>query len=317
MTGWFAANIVLVQSTFITFLLALSLQFPMRMGVLSFAGVGCYGIGGYVCGIAMVRFQLPMWPALALAIVSSLLVGYLLGVLIQRLNGLYLAMATIAFVLIVTVIAGNGGEITGGHTGLYGVIGQLNIVVIILLAVIGTAIMAATEIGGLGRRIRAVQQDPQLAASMGINVGNYRRMAFLISGALGGCAGAMQVLVRTTIQPEAIGFHMVVLVLTIIVIGGSGSWVGAFIGTVIFVWLPLLLSTVGEWRHVIYGLLVVVAAIYLPGGICGGLSSLFTRMRRARAQRRADTPGGSDVGAAGQPELAHAPTQIQARGGAR
>ncbi|MGC0237751.1 branched-chain amino acid ABC transporter permease [Arthrobacter sp. SD76] len=279
MSQWFASNFVLIQGTFITLLTVLSIQFPMRMGVLSFAGVGSFGIGGYVCGIAIARFGWTTWPGLLLGIAVSAVVGYLLGLMVQRLTGLYLAMATVAFVLIIGVLAGNGGEFTGGHTGLYGVVGTLNLLHIVLITVLVVALIAWSESGAMGRRVEAVANDPELASSMGIHVARYRRMAFLVSGALGGCAGGMQVLVATTIQPEAVGFHLVVTALTIIIIGGSGSWIGALIGTVIFVWLPLLLAAVGEWRNVVYGVIVVVAAIYLPGGIYSVLKDLFRRYR--------------------------------------
>ena len=94
------------------------------MGVFSFAGAGSYGIGAYAGGDP--GDPPATWPrssrSSAWPCSSTRVIGLVLGLLIARLNGLYLAMATVAFDLIIGVIAINGGELTGGSTGLYGVI---------------------------------------------------------------------------------------------------------------------------------------------------------------------------------------------------
>ena len=174
----------------------------------------------------------------------------MLGLVIVRLAGLYLAMATVAFDLIIAVIAINGGELTGVSTGLYGVSptstmppgGSSTLVVLAL-------VVASASIGSTGRRVNAVRDDPELAASVGISVRRYRLVAFVVSGALGGCAGAMNILVRSTVSPLDIGFGLIVLALTMIIVGGALSWKGAVIGAIIFTWLPDLLSVVGEWQQ--------------------------------------------------------------------
>ena len=272
--SWFAANTVLIQGTVTTLLLALSIQFPMRLGVFSFAGSGLFGIGGYTAGIAMTRLGFGTWPAIGLGVVLAGVAGLLLGLVLYRLAGLYLAMATISFDLIVIVLAGNLGDVTGGQTGLYGAVGHITLGQLAIIAVLLIAAFALTERGGLSRRIEAVRDDAALASSMGIDVGRYRLASFLVSGLVAGLGGGLLVLMRTTVTPDAFGFPLVVLALTVVVVGGSRSWVGALIGTVIFTWLPVYLAVVGEWRTVVYGVIVTVAAIYFPGGIWGSALQL-------------------------------------------
>ncbi|CAN5345596.1 branched-chain amino acid ABC transporter permease [soil metagenome] len=285
--NWIAANIVLIQGTVTTLLLALSIQFPMRVGVFSLAGVGLYGIGGYGAGIAMTRFGWGTWPAAVLGLVAAGLVGYLLGLIVSRLSGLYLAMATIAFDLIVVVVAGNGGTLTGGHTGLYGAAGKFELWQILVIALIVMVLFTLSERGSLARKIEAVQLDPALASSLGINVSRFRHSSFLVSGLVAGLGGALTVLFRTTTSPEAFGFQLVVLSLTVIIVGGSRSWAGVLVGAIIFTWLPVFLAIVGEWRGVVYGLIVAVTAVYFPGGIWGAVVTL----RRWWKQRgRGDLP---------------------------
>jgi branched-chain amino acid transport system permease protein len=276
------ANAVLVQATFIGLVLALSIQVPLRMGVFSFAGAGSYGMGAYLAGIVTLKYEIPGVLAVVIAATATAVVGLLLGLVIARLAGLYLAMATVAFDLIISVIAINGGELTGGSTGLYGVITDFGTPQLIVVSLILLALVAMSELGRTRRRVDAVRDDPELAASVGISVRRYRLVAFVVSGALGGAAGAMNILVRSTITPQEIGFSLIVLALTMIIVGGARSWKGAVLGAVIFTWLPELLTAVGEWQAIIYGLMVALAAIYLPRGIHG----LFVDASRALKRRR-------------------------------
>jgi branched-chain amino acid transport system permease protein len=283
MTGWYAANLVLIQSTFVNLLLALSIQVPFRAGVFSLAGIGSYGIGAYTAAIITIRLGWPAFPAIAAGTVLAAALGYLLALVVSRLDGLYLAMATIAFSLIVAVIARNGGELTGGAQGLFGAISNLQTWEVIAVCIVVAALLALSERGRMGRRITAARDDPELAMSTGVPVLTIRRLSFVVSGALGGCAGAMDALLRTTVAPGAFGFDLVVLALTMIIIGGSRSWAGAFLGAIIFTWLPSLLTAIGGWQNVVYSVLVALAAIFVPGGLLGVIQQSYRRLRRRAA----------------------------------
>jgi branched-chain amino acid transport system permease protein len=289
MTGWYASNVVLIQATLTTMLLALSLQIPMRIGVFSFAGVGAFGIGGYSAAIAIVHLDWPTYPALLLGVVVAALATFLLGLIIQRLDGLYLGMATLAFTMIVAVLAVNGGTLTGGAAGLFGAVGDIDVLQILIIVVVVVIIAAYFETGSRGRRSDAVREDPSLAAAMGISVARYRRVAFLVSGAVGGLAGGITTLLRTSITPAEVNFHLIVLALTVIVVGGTGSWIGVLIGSVIFVWLPTWLGFVSEWEDFIYGALVVIAAIFLPKGLLGIAKTAIRRIRSRGGPQAVET----------------------------
>lgn len=285
MSDFYAANLVLIQSTLIGILLALSVQVPMRAGVFSFAGAGSYGIGAYVSAILVLKTGMPSLLAILVAGLVAMMVGLLLGLLVAHLGGLYLAMATVSFDLIISVLAINGGDLTGGVTGLFGVLSDVTIFHLLALALLGIVGVALTERGRVGRRVDAVRDDPELAQSVGISVRRYRLAAFVISGLLGSVAGSLNSLVRSTISPSDIGFSLIVLALTMIIVGGAQSWKGAVIGAVIFTWLPPLLAGLGQLQHVVYGLIVAAAAIFVPGGLYGIYSE--ARYRRARSRRQA------------------------------
>jgi branched-chain amino acid transport system permease protein len=305
MSDWYIAHEILVQGTFISLLLALSIQVPLRAGVFSFAGIGSYAIGAYTAAILTIRAQVAPVVAIGAGMLLAAVVGYLLALLVVRLTGLYLGMATIAFTLFLGVLATNGGELTGGATGLFGAISTLTTEHVIVMTIVVVLALAASERGAFGRKVDAVREDPQLAVSLGINVGGVRRRVFVISGALGACAGGMNSLLRTTVSPETVGFHLVVTALTMIIVGGAMSWAGAAIGAVIFTWLPTILQSVGEWQLLVYGIVVSIAAVYVPGGLLGLAQDGWRRLRRRRRRLPAEgASAGTGVTAAEDPEKA-------------
>jgi branched-chain amino acid transport system permease protein len=310
MNQWYLSHEILIQGMFISLLLALSIQVPLRAGVFSFAGIGSYAIGAYTAAILTIREQVAPVLAIGAGVLIASVVGYLLALLVARLSGLYLGMATIAFALFLGVLATNGGDLTGGATGLFGALSTLTTTHVIVITVAVVAVLACTERGSFGRRVDAVREDPQLAVSMGIAVNRVRRRVFVISGALGACAGGMNTLLRTTVSPETVGFHLVVTALTMIIVGGALSWAGAAIGAVIFTWLPSVLQFVGEWQLLVYGIVVAIAAVYVPNGLLGLLQEGWRRLRRRGRRLPAE---GASVAAA--PVAEDPEEQLAALGG--
>ena len=287
MTDWYNLHVVLIQGTLVSILLVLSVQIPLRCGVFSFAGIGSYGIGAYATAIMMTRYHGNMFIAILLGMAIAAIVGYLLGLILHRLDGLYLGMATVSFDLIVTVMASNGGSFTGGAAGIYGVIGDITTSQIAALVLVIIAVAAYTERGRLGRRIEAVRDDPQLSIALGINVGRVRRLSFVASGLLGACAGGFNVVLQTTTSPTNISFQTVVLALIMIVIGGARSWAGAVLGAIVFTWLPSVLQVVNDWRDILFGIIVIAVSIWIPGGIIGSVTDLFHAIQASRRDARA------------------------------
>lgn len=297
MSAWIDANLFLIQLTLVNFLLALSLQVPIRTGVFSFASLGTYGIGGYTSALMVLHWQSSAIVALIGAALLGGLVCVPLALALRRLGGLYLGMATISFALIVGIVVLNGGELTGGATGLFGVVVTLPTWLMLVVCVVVAVAAFLSERGRIGRRVEAAREDPELAGSAGIDVARYRLVGFVAGGVLGALAGSLTVMTRTTIGPSALGFQIVVLALMMVIIGGTRSWIGALVGAVIFTWLPSALESFEEWHQVIYGVIVVVAAIYLPGGLHGVVVDAVRRWRRRELRSRTPelTPSASEL----------------------
>jgi len=292
---------VLIQLTLSMTLLAISLQIPLRMGVISFASVGYFAIGGYATAILVAQQGINAWAAVFLSTILGGVIAYILGLGIAHLNGLYLAMATVSFSLILSVVAVNGGSLTGGPVGLFGVIGPITTWHFLVVVAVVIFLVSFTERGKLSRRFDAIREDPQLAAAMGINVVRYRRLSFLISGAIGALSGSMATLMKSAISPESIGFGLIILALTVIIVGGQGSWVGAVLGSLFFLWMPQTIKFVGTWEPVLYGFIVAVAAVTLPGGVLAVYRNWRYRRTAAKviAQQEARTRDLAMSGATG------------------
>jgi len=282
MIDWYASNTTLIQNCMIAILLALSVQVVMRIGVLSLAGIGFYGLSEYLTANLVIRDVVPAEVAILASLVVCGIGAFVLSLFLGRVRGLYLAMVTLAFVLILNVVAINGGKWTGGANGLFGVPFAVTTAHIVVVCLIGILVVWATERGAIGRACEALRTDELLATSMGIEVRKYHRANLVLSGLLGGAAGGLNVLNLGAVGPFDAGFGLAVTTLTMVIVGGRRSWLGAVIGAVLITWLPTVLSFLeGEMRNIASGALVIVMATLVPDGLLGLLTSQIRRLRAA------------------------------------
>ena len=262
--SWWSNNETLVQVVIVYILVAFSIQVALKAGTFSLASIGFYSIGSYAAADLI-----PHWPtvlAIAAGVVISGVVGWVLARLLVRLKDLYLGMATVAFDLMVGVVALNWTSVTGGPAGKYSipVAVSANQMLIVLIVVI--VLLELLQRGTIGRTLEVTREDSQLAVSTGVDTRRYQRFAFVLSAVLGGLAGAFHALTASAISPDDASFSFIVLALAMVIIGGFGSWVGALIGAIVLGYLPLRLTSLGDWWPVIYGAVMMLVATYLPGG---------------------------------------------------
>jgi branched-chain amino acid transport system permease protein len=279
MFSYLSDNEVLVQQTLVYMLLAVSLQVVLRCGVVSLASIGFYTLGSYASAI-MVKDGWPPVLILPLVALTAGVIGYGFGKPLAKLRGLYLAMATLAFDLVIPVLLVNGGDFTGGALGIYAI--PLAITTASLVAIVVVVILAVSQIerGWMGRASLALRSDENLARSMGVRVTRERYLAFAISAALGGLAGALSAMLFRAVSPGSGGFALITLGLTMAIVGGRDSWVGAVIGAYIVTWVPEWLRFVGPWRALVFGLVLVAVIMFFPDGLLGAIRRAFGRYRR-------------------------------------
>ncbi|MFB2881972.1 branched-chain amino acid ABC transporter permease [Floridanema aerugineum] len=284
----------LIVSMVLGALLGLSLYLPLMTGQLSLASPGFYALGGYIAAILSTKvfptneglfpISLLLLEMLIAAIISGIL-GILVGIPALRLKGIYLALATIAFVEVLRVLSLNL-EITGGAVGIFGIpqpfaspIEYLWVALPLLL--ISMFLLYRLEIIRVGRAFVAIREDELAAGAMGINPTTYKVLAFTLGAILAGVAGAVSAHFLNTWNARQGTFDASIIYLTSVLIGGSRSFVGPVLGGMVFTALPEILRAVADtpglpvWlaqllrdgRLIVFGVLIVLGTIFFPQGL--------------------------------------------------
>ena len=288
-SSWFTNNQVLLENILIYGLLAFSVQVALRTGIFSLAGIGFYAIGSYTAAL-LVKDGWPAVFAVLAALALTAIIGYLLAVLLVRLRDLYLAMATFAFDLMVGVIALNWGGLTGGALGvnlipvLVSLLGLILITIgVVVLLTVTRAARSAARSSPCARTSSWRSASPSTPVATAASRSSSRA-----------CSGAWPARCMTfifnVIQAQDAGFNLIVLALTMVILGGFGSWVGAALGAFLLTWIPIRLTSVGVRWPVYYGGATVLVATFAPGGLIGiarkGVrAALNLRDRRPRPRR--------------------------------
>jgi branched-chain amino acid transport system permease protein len=290
--SWFSDNELLIQSALAVALLAYSFQVAMRSGVFSLAGVGFWAIGGYTTAY-LVDHGWKTAPAILVALAASFVIAIGLALVLGRLRALYLGMATVAFVLLIQVVAVNWESFTGGAGGLYAIPVTITTTQLLIVVAAVSVALVFFERGARGRRIEALRIDEQLAQSLGVNASRERMHIFVFSSLLGCLSGAISAMMFNTLAPEQAGFSLVAAVLMMVVIGGTSAWWGALIGAFVVTWLPEIFRFADEWRTVLQAALVIAVVVYAPEGIVGGIRRLTALVSHRRVRPSATLGGGT------------------------
>ena len=279
-------------------------------GQISLGHGALLGAGAYAAGLVTSGSGLPMWVGLPVAAVVSGLIALVVGFPALRLRGLYLAIVTVTFAFAMYNFVLQWSVFTGGSAGvslvrrLWGThiitnepdMLSAGLVVLVLAWLLDSNITRSK----LGRAFRAIRESEAVAGSFGVDVARYKLLAFVLSGALAGVAGALYgftlYLVNSETFNPAVGVDYSLLLLIIVVVGGLGSRTGAVIAAYVFSMFQFLIGDRFGNDSVIYGLVPILGSVMLmatvaqhPDGIAGIL-----RERRHGRRRRAAAKDGAD-----------------------
>ncbi|KQP29975.1 ABC transporter [Methylobacterium sp. Leaf104] len=266
-------------------------------GLISFGHAGFYAIGAYASAI-LTGAGLSFWLAVPAAGLLSGLVGAGLAVPAMRVKGPYLAMITIAFGFIIEHALIEGGSLTGGQNGLVVTAGPSLFGVpfaereLAFLAVLAAGLglygfhhLARSR---LGRAMRAVRDADVAAASLGFDPVRVKTLAFALSAALTGLAGAVLPPLMLFIAPSSFPFSQSILFVLSVVVGGAGTVLGPLFGALVTVLLPETLAGLAEYRLLFFGLATLVVLWLVPSGIVGTAARLLPRPRTGAAPPAVD-----------------------------
>jgi branched-chain amino acid transport system permease protein len=291
-------NILMQATTFAIAVFGLSVVLGL-CGQINLAQAAFFGLGAYAVGLGTSDYHLSYWLCLSAGCVLALLAGALLGMSTLRLGGHYLAMVTISFQQIVTLVMINTIWLTHGPDGVPR-IGRPDLFqssqsylafCVAMLAVVGYFVWHLSDTR-LGRAMRAVRDNELAAGVVGIDVFRTKVFAFALSAVLGGLAGGLFAGGFAYVSPDQFSFAESVVFLTMSLLGGVASPIGSAIGTGLLIlipeWLRFLKSVPGLYLA-IYGLSVILIIRYMPDGIWGFVN-LATGRWRAKAKVRAAGP---------------------------
>ena len=281
-TGTYALGIILVSIYFAIIALAWNLLAGYA-GQFSLAPAAFAMIGAYTTALLDHYWKVPLAIGIPAAIVSTALLGWVLGKLVLRLSGPYLSLTTLAFAEIARVVIGNSHEFTRGDQGMHVAtltqsrVAYYYIFLATLVAVV--AVLYALLRSRLGRFMTALRDDPVGASSRGIDVVRTKSVAFCVSCALCGLAGSLYGTFSQLVSPELGLLQQTGLVLAMVVIGGMSSLTGAVAGAILVYLSSEWMRGFGNVQIIVFALLVIVFARYLPGGLWGLVAGRLQRGR--------------------------------------
>jgi branched-chain amino acid transport system permease protein len=267
--SFFNTNQVLIQQMLVIAGLGLSQYFTLKVGVFSLATVGYGALGAYGAGLLVTKDHAGLTEALLLAGGIGAVAGGVLGVPLARVRGIFQAVATVGFVLVLYGLIIDATSITGGPDGLIAIPRLANTRELGIFVCVITALLLWLNFSRWGAMYEAVRQDEAAAVAVGVNVGRYHLFAHVVSGAIAGVVGGFLALLQFAITPENFNFNVLVNVLAAVVIGGVTGPVGAVVGAFFIRLLPQIAEPLAQNDQLVIGALLILVVVLLPDGIVG------------------------------------------------
>ena len=267
------------------------------VGYVSIAQAGFMGIGAYISTLLTMKFGFSVWTTLFIAPLLTGVMAIFAGYPSLRVKGHYFSIVTLAYNMVIFIVLMTFRALTGGEAGipdvprpsdlsLFGYVfsfegrSTLNYYALALLAaVLATACCALVLHSRAGRVMLAIRQNEDLAEAMGVVTSRYKLFAFVMSSVLAGLAGTLYAHYIGFLNPEPFGVDQSLNIILAVILGGSGTLTGPIVGALSVTFLPELLRFADSFRLITYGLILVVATIFLPKGLVPLAASLFRRIK--------------------------------------
>lgn len=264
-------------------------------GQISLGHAGFAGIGAYACALAPVYLALPPALAVVFGALVSALAAYVVGRPILRLKGYYLAVASLGLGILVSMLLTNEIAITGGpdgikvpDLGLRGWLvdkglsvtnGQFWYGMSAVCLVIGAWVALNLADSATGRALRALHGSETAAGTVGVDVAQAKLTAFVISAVYASVSGSLLALMNRLVTPDIAGYMHSIEMVTMAVLGGSGTVLGGILGAAILTLLPQVLTAFEQYEQVVLGAIMMLVMIFLPQGLLPSLLGLLKGRR--------------------------------------
>lgn len=280
--------------TLILFIAVLGLDVLMGFGgQVSLGQAGFMAVGGYCSAILATNYGWSPIAAVGSAIVLSVICALILALVTARLRGHYLALATLAFGLLVDSLAIGLVDVTGGPSGLVGIpsfsVGgfsfgssvRMYYLTLALCVLLVLALDGATRMG-FGRALKSVRSDQLAAAALGVNVGRIKTSALCVSAALAALSGSLYAFSFHFLSPEMVETPRSFELIAMLILGGESTLIGGFFGALVLTMLPTLVQELAIYKTAVEGAILVIMFLVMPEGIYGRALSSLDRCVRLR-----------------------------------
>jgi branched-chain amino acid transport system permease protein len=256
-------------------------------GVVSLGHGGFVGIGAYAVALGPARLGLSPGISLIGGLVLAGLLAFVIGRPILRLKGHYLAATTLGFGILVFMVLVNEVQWTGGPDGI--TVKRLSVLgwqlrgsqtwywVAGAVLIVGAWLALNLERSPTGRAMRAIHGSEVASSVVGVDVARYKLVAFVLSAVYAAAAGAMLALLNGHITPGASDFLVSLQLVTMVVVGGMGSVLGAVVGAALLMILPQFLTVLHDYEHAFLGLVLILCMIFLRSGIVPTLQAALRK----------------------------------------
>jgi branched-chain amino acid transport system permease protein len=268
-------------------------------GLLSFAQVAFFGIGGYTSALLSVHFGYPMFVGALVGGMLATLLGLLIGYTSLRLSRHAFAIVSLSLALLCLIVSRDWVSLTRGPMGIPGLIapalslpglGQVRLdnpaafyQLMLLYSLVVLGLVYRLVQSRIGRAFVAIKLNQPLAESQGIDPLRYRLLALCVSSLITGIAGGFYVFHLTIVDPSIFDFYYTEAMLIMVITGGPGNFWGVLAASVAFSLIPDLLRFSTDMRMILYGAVLIVAMLVFPRGFGGWLTARrLARFRRAR-----------------------------------
>jgi branched-chain amino acid transport system permease protein len=245
------------------------------------------GIGAYTSALLCLYFRVPILVGIAAGVVVAAAIGYGLGTLCLRMRAIYLALATWAFAESMRLFVAVEYQITRGDLGLKAPLlfgtPHPTPYYYLFLGLTLAALLVAWQIlhSRVGSYLRAIRDDEEAAAVMGLDTFKWKRVAFVISAVFAAVAGGFEGHYIGLLSPTPMKFNEMAIIVIMVIAGGFRTFAGPVLGAVFIELLSEELRSWGEIRMVVFALLVLVAARAYPAGLVGLCVNAAQRLSRA------------------------------------
>lgn len=265
------------------------------VGKLSLGHAAFYGIGAYTSALLSMSAGVPSWIAILAAAPVAAFAALLIGPIVLWLRGAYFIIVTLSFSMVLHLVIVNWVEFTNGPMGILGVpypsVGsfEFSSKASYFYLVAASASMTIWCIRRLvrsriGRAFEALRENENVAMSIGVSKMYFSLLAFCIGAGFAGFAGALYAHYVSVITPEMFGFDIMVTMLVMVAVGGTGTLSGPLIGAILVTFVPEQLRLVKEFRLSIFGIVLMLSVVLMPNGLASlgpVLRKYWERWRRS------------------------------------